>query len=286
MESLSRRLKKERTKNSFRFHPMCKSLNLVSLYFADDLILFSKGSPMVVHHLKIALESFSEVTALFPNKDKSLAYFGGVFTVDKKVILEDLHMGEGTFPLKACSAYSLVLLGLRNYWMSIFILPQSVIKEVEKLYRGFLWGIKGEKSKIHLASWDLVCLPKPFGGLGFKNGPTWNRSILGKFIWAIMDKHDILWVKWVVHGNLLTRDNFSKLHIALDSCLCPVCGLEEESHSHIFFNCRLSKEVLQEVSSWCGAELWPSNFTRWKVWLANSKAGVRIHLAAATVYML
>uniref|UniRef100_A0A803PR65 Reverse transcriptase domain-containing protein n=1 Tax=Cannabis sativa TaxID=3483 RepID=A0A803PR65_CANSA len=409
MEYLSRRLKKETTKTIFRFHPMCKGLNLVSLCFADDLILFSKGSPMGVHHLKIALESFSEVTGLFPNKYKSLVYFGGVSTGDKMVILEDLHMGEGTFPLKYLGvplrptkwrredcetiikkvklrletwatrylSYAgrvqlihSILFGLRNYWMSIFILPQSVIKEVEKLCRGFLWGFKGEKSKIHLAFWDLVCLPKPFGGLGFKNGPTWNRSILGKFIWAIMDKHDILWVKWVnniymkgvdfweyelkgdvswywrkmchlrkrytrlnvlaavkkgkfiaarlymgtiqrsidnfyksvwcnvslpkhrfimwqvVHGNLLTKDNFAKFHIALESCICPVCGMEEESHSHIFFNCRLSKEVLQLVFSWCGAELWPSDFTRWKVWLANSKASVRIHLAAATVYMV
>ncbi|XP_060965529.1 uncharacterized protein LOC133034457 [Cannabis sativa] len=336
----------------------------------DDLILFSKGTFLAAHHLKNALGSFSEVTGLFPNKDKSLVYFWGVNLSEKEVILEDLQFREGSFPLKYlgvplrptkwrredCDAIikkikmwlvtwatrhlsyagriqliRSVLFGLRNYWMSIFILPQSVIKEVERLCRGFLWGVKGDRSKIHLASWDKVCLPKPFGGLGFKNGASWNRSILGKFVWAIMDKHDILWVKWVnniymkgaefweyelkgdvswywrkichlrshfskpmvtaavrkgkfiaarlymgtlklnidsyyksvwcnfslpkhkfilwqlVHGHLLTRDNFQKFHIILDSSYCPVCDIEEESHHHLFFNCCVSREVVKQV---------------------------------------
>uniref|UniRef100_A0A803PT07 Reverse transcriptase domain-containing protein n=1 Tax=Cannabis sativa TaxID=3483 RepID=A0A803PT07_CANSA len=69
-----------------------------------------------------------------------------------------------------------VLLGLRNYWMSIFVLPHSVTKEVEKICRGFLWEWNGNRSKIHLASWEKVCLPKNYGGLGFKDGIRWNHA--------------------------------------------------------------------------------------------------------------
>ncbi|XP_060965493.1 uncharacterized protein LOC133034425 [Cannabis sativa] len=148
MEYLSRSLMKETTKHSFRFHPMCKSFQLVSLCFTDDLILFSKGSPMAVHHLKIALESFSEVTCLFSNKDKSLVYFGGVYTFDKEVILEDLQFGEGFFPLRYlgvplrptkwrredCDA---IIKKIKMRLMNIFILPQSFIKEIERLCRDF-----------------------------------------------------------------------------------------------------------------------------------------------------
>ncbi|KAM6568616.1 hypothetical protein CsatB_016601 [Cannabis sativa] len=409
MEYLSRRLLKEASEKTFKFHPMCKSLQLISLCFADDLILFSKGTVLAAHHLKIALGCFSETTGLFPNKDKSLVYFGGVSLLEKEMILDDLQFSEGFFPLKYLGvplrptkwrredcdtiikkikmrlvtwatkhlSYAgriqlihSVLFGLRNYWMSIFILPQSVIKEVERLCRGFLWGVKGDRSKIHLASWDKVCLPKSFGGLGFKNGASWNRSILGKFVWAIMDKHDILWVKWVnniylkgadfwdyelrgdvswywrklchlrnhfskpmvtaavrkgkyvaarlylgsitlnidsfyksiwcnfalpkhrfilwqvVHGHLLTRDNFHKFHIDLVSTLCPVCGSEEESHHHLFFSCCVSREVVRRIFDWCGIAAWSLDYNRWRCWISNRISGVVNVLFAATVYLI
>ncbi|XP_030504957.2 uncharacterized protein LOC115719925 [Cannabis sativa] len=81
--------------------------------------------------------------------------------------------------------------------MSIFILPHSVTKEVEKLCRGFLWGWNGSRSKLHVASWEKVCLPKTYGGLGLEDGIKWNQAILAKYVWAISSKRDILWVKWV-----------------------------------------------------------------------------------------
>uniref|UniRef100_A0A803P9Z7 Reverse transcriptase domain-containing protein n=1 Tax=Cannabis sativa TaxID=3483 RepID=A0A803P9Z7_CANSA len=151
--------------------------------FHDDLILFSKGSSSAVHHLKIALASFSDVTGLYPNKDKSLVYFGGVSLDEKEVILEDLQFSEGSFLLKYlrvplrptkwrredCDAIikkikmrlvtwatrhlsyagriqliHSVLFGLRNYWMSIFILPQSVIKEVVEVSFEELRGIEAK----------------------------------------------------------------------------------------------------------------------------------------------
>uniref|UniRef100_A0A803P278 Uncharacterized protein n=1 Tax=Cannabis sativa TaxID=3483 RepID=A0A803P278_CANSA len=57
--------------------------------------------------------------------------------------------------------------------------------------------MNSNRSKIHIASWEKVCLPKAYGGLGFKNGVKWKQSILAKYIWAISTKQDILWVKWI-----------------------------------------------------------------------------------------
>ncbi|XP_062089484.1 uncharacterized protein LOC133796017 [Humulus lupulus] len=81
--------------------------------------------------------------------------------------------------------------------MSVFILPQSIVKEVEKLCRLFLWGASGKCSKLHLASWHQVCLPKAYGGLGFRDGASWNIALLAKYVWAISEKQDLLWVKWI-----------------------------------------------------------------------------------------
>ncbi|XP_062113366.1 uncharacterized protein LOC133824492 [Humulus lupulus] len=221
---------------SFRFHPMCKSLKLINLCFADDLILFCKGTHSAVFSLKIALDDFNSATGLTINSAKSQIFFGGVSSTMRNINSQEMNLMEGSFPLKylgvpmrptkwrhedcdiilqkirlrlnSWSSRHLsyagrmqlihsVLFGLRNYWMSIFILPQSVVKEIEKLCRSFLWGSAGLRSKPHLASWKKVCLPKAYGGLGFRDGALWNRAILAKYIWVLSEQPEILWVKWV-----------------------------------------------------------------------------------------
>ncbi|XP_062075579.1 secreted RxLR effector protein 78-like [Humulus lupulus] len=64
MEYLTRRLQLAALDTSFRYHPMCKSLNLLSLCFADDSLLFCKGSMVIVRVIKSALEEFSAITGL------------------------------------------------------------------------------------------------------------------------------------------------------------------------------------------------------------------------------
>ncbi|XP_062100338.1 uncharacterized protein LOC133806230 [Humulus lupulus] len=219
MEYMTRCLQLDARSPSFRFHPMCKSLKLINLCFADDVILFCKGSSAVVNILKDSLRKFSEASGLSINTKKSQIYFGGVSADVKTEILQVLQLPAGSFPLHylgvplrptkwkhvdceiiiqkmrtklfSWSSKHLsyagrllliqsVLFGLRNYWMSVFILPQSIIKEVEKLCRQFLWGASGTPSKLHLASWHQVCMPKAYGGLGLRDGASWNRALLAK----------------------------------------------------------------------------------------------------------
>ncbi|XP_062114408.1 uncharacterized protein LOC133825493 [Humulus lupulus] len=397
MEYLTRCFLHAAIDSKFRYHPLCKSLKLINLCFADDLILLSKGSKQSIKVLKEVLDGFSIST--------------GLLSMEKREIIKDIGLAEGCFPLKYLGVplrptkwkaedcgiiikkirlrlntwgsrhlsfagrvqlIHSVLLGLRNYWMSIFILPQSVSKEVEKLCRGFLWGMNGNRSRIHVASWEKVCLPKPYGGLGFKEGSKWNQAILAKYIWAITEKRDLLWVKWVnnvnlkgvsiwsydlkadtswywrklcrlrlkfpiseilkagslgkfcsavlynsflpptqvsyrraiwsslnspkhrfmlwqvVNSHLLTKDNMGKFHIVLDSSLCPVCGDQPESHHHLFFDCCLSRRVVELVFQWLGFRGWPLDFAGWLSWLSLKASGmvrrVSIAILAATCY--
>ncbi|XP_062103617.1 uncharacterized protein LOC133814705 [Humulus lupulus] len=46
-------------------------------------------------------------------------------------------------------------------------------------------------------AWEQICKPKRAGGLGFKDFSVWNIATIGKYIWAIAEKKDNLWVKWV-----------------------------------------------------------------------------------------
>ncbi|XP_062118492.1 uncharacterized protein LOC133832124 [Humulus lupulus] len=411
MDYLMRSLLLAAQDSKFRYHHLCKSLKLINLCFANDLILLSKGSKQSIKVLKEVLDGFSNTTRLHINVSKSQIFFGGVDPKEKVEIIRDLGLAEGTFPLKYlgvplrptkwkaedCGIIKIklrlhtwgsrhlsfvgkvqlihsILLGLQNYWMSTFILPQSVSKEVEKLCTGFLWGMNGNRSRIHVASWEKVCLPKPYGGLGFREGTKWNQAILAKYIWAINEKRYLLWVKWVnnvylkgvsiwsyelkmdtswywrklcrlrqkfsiseilkagssgkfcivvlynstlpptqvsyhraiwsslnfpkhrfmlwqvVNSQLLTKDNMSKFHIVLDSILCPVCGDQPETHHHLFFNCCLSRRVVELVFKWLGFRGWPMEFDGWLNWISLKASGIvrliGIAFIAATCYCL
>ncbi|XP_062119360.1 uncharacterized protein LOC133833120 [Humulus lupulus] len=251
MEYCTRLFQQASMNKGYRFHPKCKHLKIVNLCFADDL-------------------------------DKSQVYFGGVAEDEAQKLLEGLHFTEGHFPLKYlgvplrttrwkagdCSLIikkiqsklhtwasrhlsfagraqliNSVLLSIRTFWMSIFILPKSVTKEVDRLCRNFLWGVKDgnfQRSKLHFTAWDQVCLPKCMGGLGFKDSNTWNLVLLAKYVWAVSSKHDILWVKWV-DSIYLKGHNFWHYRVPQDVSwywkrllklrdIFPGCRLDEAVH--------------------------------------------------------
>ncbi|KAL3361727.1 hypothetical protein AABB24_014546, partial [Solanum stoloniferum] len=75
----------------------------------------------------------------------------------------------------------------------------SILKTVDKICRDYLWGRTTDKRKIALVSWDKVCTPKKCGGLSIKSSKQWNTASVGKLIWQLSRKKDILWLKWV-HG--------------------------------------------------------------------------------------
>uniref|UniRef100_A0A803PJR9 Reverse transcriptase domain-containing protein n=1 Tax=Cannabis sativa TaxID=3483 RepID=A0A803PJR9_CANSA len=190
MEYLSRHLSFYSESKDFGFHPLCKNFCLTNLCFTDDLILFSKGNLKSVRIVQEAFTKFCNATGLSANKAKSQIFFGEVKDDVKLKILDLVQMEEGYFPLKylgvnlhptkwKASDYGVildkinknlncwasrnltfarraqlihsVLLGIRNYWMSIFIIPQKIIAAIEKSCQDFLWGKKGNRSKLHLA---------------------------------------------------------------------------------------------------------------------------------------
>ncbi|RVW40408.1 putative ribonuclease H protein [Vitis vinifera] len=79
------------------------------------------------------------------------------------------------------------------YQMSIFRMPKSVARRVEKIQRDFLWGGGNLGGKTHLVKWDVVCTEKRNGGLGLRRIATLNRALLGKWIWRFACERDNLW---------------------------------------------------------------------------------------------
>uniref|UniRef100_A0A803NL01 Reverse transcriptase zinc-binding domain-containing protein n=1 Tax=Cannabis sativa TaxID=3483 RepID=A0A803NL01_CANSA len=192
--------------NVLILHDLLKGL--VNLRSADDLIIFCKGNDKSVKMVKDAFQRFSEATGLIGNKAKS-TYLGVNLrptkwrSADCGIILDKLHKNLHTwasrnlpFAGRAQLIHS-ILLGIRNYWMGLFLLPQKITTAIDKCVRDFLWGSKGNKSKFHIPSWEKFCLPKNSGDLGFKKGKVWNIALMEKYIWAISSKQDNLWVRWI-----------------------------------------------------------------------------------------
>ena len=50
-----------------------------------------------------------------------------------------------------------VLMGVFNFWATIFILPQGVIRGIERLCRNYLWGADDAYRKIPFVAWEKVC---------------------------------------------------------------------------------------------------------------------------------
>ncbi|XP_062103920.1 uncharacterized protein LOC133815046 [Humulus lupulus] len=311
-----------------------------------------QGTHSAVNTLKDVLVEFSSAT--------------GVTTTERKHIVQEIQLPEGSFPVK--------YLGVPmrpTKWRheDCEIILQKIRLRLQSWTSRHL-SFAGQMQLIH----SKVCLPKAYGGLGFRDGANSNRAILAKYIWAISEKPEDLWVKWinaiylkgfnfwnytlksdsswywrklchirekfshaeilaagflgrfqpsklynsslnqqlvgyyhavwckltlpkhifllwqVVNAQLLTRDNLIRLHIQVTNLFFPVCGSHFESHPHLFFDCCLSKQILNIIFDWLGFIAWLSDFSSWGVWLARARHGAIASImnlvVAAVIYSI
>ncbi|KAM6560070.1 hypothetical protein CsatA_029309 [Cannabis sativa] len=90
-----------------------------------------------------------------------------------------------------------VLSAIYAYWCQIFKLPKQVIHEVESICRAFLWKGQHMMQGSAPVAWDRICQAKSEGGSGLRKIEEWNIAALFKYVWALANKEDNLWVKWI-----------------------------------------------------------------------------------------
>ena len=197
------------------------------LLFADDTILFCNANEEQILHIRMLLLCFQAVTGLKVNALKSemvpigevpnvfvlaeilgcrvrslpMTYLGIALGASHKSptvwnpILEKFeHKLANWKKMYLSKGGRLTLLkstlsSLPTYYLSLFTIPTHVANKIERVQRDFLWG----DSKTHLVGWDKVCAPLENGGLGVRKLTTFNRALLGKWLWRFGIEETRLW---------------------------------------------------------------------------------------------
>ena len=168
--------------------------------------------------------------------EKSIIFFGNVNIVEQRGVLNVLPFKVGSFPVNYLRVPLLtkrlgkdeckqlldkvkskvndwknkflsyvgrmqlivyVMCSMQTYWASVFLIPKSTVKDIERVLKGFLWcqgDLARGQAKI---AWKTLCKPKCQGCLGFKHLGLWNEVLLTKHIWNIVYHKESLWVKWI-----------------------------------------------------------------------------------------
>ncbi|GJZ03525.1 hypothetical protein Tco_0536800 [Tanacetum coccineum] len=234
--------------------------------------MFCHADRSSVKVLKDSIEEFGKVVRLILNYNKSTIIFGSLNNEEKQAILEVMSLVDKveskvfnwknkylTYAGRLMLVAS-ILESIHVYWAFVILLPEGVIKDINKILKDFLWnqndGTKGRPK----VTWKKV---------------KWvnTEKLKGKSIWEIEeDKNDswgpfdqfinyrtmyngrfrsTLTVKeWMKHSNGEWPEGWTSKFSSLLSL--QTVNLNEQtkdsggrsdsdSHSHLFFECEYSK---------------------------------------------
>ncbi|XP_074318691.1 uncharacterized protein LOC141655510 [Silene latifolia] len=325
MEYLTRVINYAIDRCSFQYHPLCKNLKLTHFMFADDLLMFCKGNANSVMLQMRAFSTFSQTSGLNMNNSKYEVYFNGMDKQLKADFIQVTGFTEGSMPfrylgmpiqagrltktecniiaekmvsrIKSLGARKLylgrltlinsVLNTLYSYWANFFIIPNSVIKRVEAIYRNFLWDGSSDYHRVPLiyskpdrlwirwvaqvhiknhdwhsykplndASWIWKNILKVKDKIkdGFQKGKWQDAkgySIRRGYNWLRYQKPVKEWANW---KGMNVKEKLYKIGCSPDDS-CNIYGMASETHDHLFFECSYSKQILNMIEAWNGTKI-------------------------------
>lgn len=75
----------------------------------------------------------------------------------------------------------MVTQAIPNYTVSVFLLPQNLCEELERMMNSYWQGMKRNGDRgLNLWRWKRLCSSKQAGGLGFRDIHEFNIALLAK----------------------------------------------------------------------------------------------------------
>ncbi|GAU28280.1 hypothetical protein TSUD_256080 [Trifolium subterraneum] len=195
---------------------ICRGAPEVShLLFADDCFLFCRANVVEVNELMRILHTYEQASGQEINLVKSEVFISRNMShaakEDLSRILGDrLVLGTGIYlglPSMVGRSKEImiksVLQAIPSYVMSMFILPTSLIDDIEKMINAFWWrsgtinNNNNNNKGIHWLSWERLTCPKAHGGLGFRNFEAFNKAMVAKQVWNIIQNPNSLVAKLI-----------------------------------------------------------------------------------------
>jgi hypothetical protein len=204
------------------------------LQYADDTLIFMEGNACQLFFLKAILNSFAESTGLKVNYSKSFMVPIIISTERFDILANTFGCSKGSLPFTYLGLpLSLTRPTVADYWplvsrcerrwhnisnflsqagrlqltnavfttlptftMCAFLLPKTVVKQIDKFRKHCLWrGCDINNKAPPKAAWKkLVCIPKESGGLGVLNLSTHNERLLLKHLHKLFNRVDIPWI--------------------------------------------------------------------------------------------
>lgn len=219
-----------------KYHPKCNTLQINSIMFADDVLLFTKPDFPSLFAILDALQSFYRMTGLTINHAKSSMLVVGVSDALKTALYQhigftcmDNDMKYLGLPLiskritnvdcfalyhkitsvmsawenrKLTQSGRLVLIktvvfSSLVYWARSMIPPMKLMQLVRSAMIRFFWTGSVHNRKLMPCSYTKIENPMKLGGLGVINPRRWNQAAISTHFDAIINKKDTIWVKWI-----------------------------------------------------------------------------------------
>nr|GEV15128.1 hypothetical protein [Tanacetum cinerariifolium] len=169
----------------FQYHFGCKGIKLTHVCFADDLLVLCHGDAESVKVVRDTIEEFGKCSGLLPNFHKRVPLITKRLGIKNcKCLVDKVRSRISNWKNKFLSCagrlqlIASILESIQVNWCTVFLLPKTVIKEINSLLMGFLWcNGKLSRGKAKIA-WKKICKPKSHGGLGLKDLEIWNKALL------------------------------------------------------------------------------------------------------------